>query len=152
MLELNARCKCGYGLLETMIDLCIEAGLKGIGVSIDGGEMVHDRLRGRLDFAEAVRVLKYCETRGLSTSVNTQITQTGVPQLREIFDLLLMNKVKYWQVQLTVPMGNAVDHSELLLQPFDLLTLMPLLAEFYEEVALTGCCSYRKQSWILWSV
>src|SRR4051794_5953449 len=33
-----------------------------------------------------------------------------------------------WQVQLTVAMGNAVDNPDLLLQPYQLLELMPLLA------------------------
>lgn len=32
-----------------------------------------------------------------------------------------------WQIQLTVPMGNAADRPALLLQPFELQTLFPLL-------------------------
>src|SRR5918993_1499879 len=38
-----------------------------------------------------------------------------------------------WQVQLTVAMGRAADRPELLLQPFQLFGLMPLLAELHEE-------------------
>jgi radical SAM protein with 4Fe4S-binding SPASM domain len=37
--------------------------------------------------------------------------------------------VGQWQVQLTVAMGNAVDNPDLLLQPYQLLELFPLLAE-----------------------
>ena len=34
---------------------------------------------------------------------------------------------KGWQIQLTVAMGNAVDNDHLLMQPYQLLELMPLL-------------------------
>ena len=40
---------------------------------------------------------------------------------------------KQWQLQLTVAMGNAVDHPELLLQPYELLELMPTLARLHRE-------------------
>jgi radical SAM protein with 4Fe4S-binding SPASM domain len=43
-----------------------------------------------------------------------------------------------WQVQLTVAMGRAADNPELLLQPYELLELMPLLAELFEEGADRG--------------
>jgi radical SAM protein with 4Fe4S-binding SPASM domain len=43
-----------------------------------------------------------------------------------------------WQVQLTVAMGRAADHPELLLQPYELLELMPLLAELFQEGADRG--------------
>src|SRR5206468_313091 len=45
---------------------------------------------------------------------------------------------KDWQVQLTVAMGRAADHPEILLQPYQLLEVMPLLAELYEEGAEQG--------------
>jgi radical SAM protein with 4Fe4S-binding SPASM domain len=45
---------------------------------------------------------------------------------------------KNWQVQLTVAMGRAADNPELLLQPYELLELMPLLAELFEEGADRG--------------
>jgi radical SAM protein with 4Fe4S-binding SPASM domain len=43
-----------------------------------------------------------------------------------------------WQVQLTVAMGRAADHPEILLQPYQLLEVMPLLAELYEEGLAQG--------------
>lgn len=46
---------------------------------------------------------------------------------------LLAVGVTHWQTQLTVAMGNAVDHPELLLQPYQLLELYPTLARLYTE-------------------
>jgi radical SAM protein with 4Fe4S-binding SPASM domain len=38
-----------------------------------------------------------------------------------------------WQLQLTVAMGNAVENPDLLLQPYELLELMPVLARLHQE-------------------
>ena len=73
-----------------------------------------------------------------SPSVNTQITSLVIPQLRELMNLFIDAGAKNWQVQLTVAMGRAADNPELLLQPYELLELMPLLAELYEEGADSG--------------
>ncbi len=48
-------------------------------------------------------------------------------------DTIIELGATHWQIQLTVAMGNAVDNDELLLQPYQLLELMPLLARLYKE-------------------
>jgi len=122
----------GYKLSAAMLEAAADAGLQGIGVSIDGLASLHDRLRGvRGSYAEALRVLADCRRIGLVASVNTQITATVVPELPALMDVIIAAGAKYWQVQLTVAMGNAVDHAEILLQPYDLADLMPLLAELH---------------------
>jgi radical SAM protein with 4Fe4S-binding SPASM domain len=121
-----------YKLSSSMIEAAADAGLQGIGISIDGLQPLHDRLRGVANsYAEALRALNDCRRIGLTTSVNTQITATIMPELPELMDVIIGAGAKYWQIQLTVAMGNAVDHDEILLQPYDLLTLMPLLAELH---------------------
>ena len=54
-----------------------------------------------------------------------------IPELEPLLFTLLDLGVRHWQVQLTVAMGNAVDNDEVLLQPFQLLELMPLLARLH---------------------
>ena len=124
----------GYKLSSTAIDRAIDAGLQGLGVSLDGLEGVHDRLRGVSgSYHEALRVLEDCRERSLPTSANTQITTHVISQLRELSGVLAERQVRSWQVQLTVAMGNAVDHDSILLQPYELAELMPLLAELYDS-------------------
>ena len=109
-----------------------DAGVKAVGVSVDGLEELHDRLRGvKGSFAAAFKALGLLREQGVTTSVNTQITSEVLPQLRELFGLFAGAGAKNWQVQLTVAMGRAADHPELLLQPHQLLELMPLLAELF---------------------
>jgi MoaA/NifB/PqqE/SkfB family radical SAM enzyme len=70
--------------------------------------------------------------------VNTQITAAVIPQLRDLLAQFLALGVANWQVQLTVAMGRAADNHQLLIQPYQLLELMPLLAELYEEGVSRG--------------
>lgn len=122
----------GYRLTEEKVRLATEAGLTAAGVSIDGPPELHDRLRGvRGSFEWGMRALAAMRENGLVTSVNTQLTKDVIPHLRELQARFLDIGVRNWQVQLTVAMGRAADHPELLLQPYDLLELMPLLAELY---------------------
>jgi len=124
----------GFHLSEKELGKAIDVGLQGIGVSIDGQKNLHDKLRGVPgSFSEALRVLRYCKSRNVVTSVNTQITSQIMPQLHDLMKQIVSVGVKYWQVQLTVAMGNAVDNDEVLLQPYELLELMPLLAQLYKE-------------------
>src|SRR6202030_348823 len=119
----------GYKLSADMIKAAADAGLHGLGVSVDGMEALHDRLRGvRGSWREAMRVLEDCKRIGLVASVNTQISATVMPELRQVMDVICDAGAKYWQVQLTVAMGNAVDNDEILLQPHPLAEVMPLLA------------------------
>lgn len=121
-------------LTEERIREAAEAGLQAAGVSIDGLPELHDELRGvKGSFAAAYRALKLVGQHGLTASVNTQISAQVIPQLRELMQLFISAGAKNWQVQLTVAMGNAADNPHLLLQPFEMLTFMPLLAELYKK-------------------
>jgi Y-X(10)_GDL-associated radical SAM protein len=129
----------GLNLTEDRVKAAVAAGLQGLGISIDGLRQVHDRLRGvKGSFDAAFKALQTIKKCGITTSVNTQITSLVIPQLRELMKLFIAAGAKNWQIQLTVAMGRAADHPELLLQPYELLNLMPLLAELYEEGADHG--------------
>ena len=126
-------------LNEERIRQAAAAGVKAIGVSVDGLEDLHDRLRGvNGSYAAAFEALRLLRAHGVPTSVNTQITAQVVPQLRELCELFIGAGAKNWQVQLTVAMGRAADRPELLLQPYQLLELMPLLAELFRSSAERG--------------
>lgn len=129
----------GLNLTEDRIKAAVDAGLQGLGISIDGLKEVHDRVRGvKGSFDAAFKALHSIRKCGIDSSVNTQITSLVIPQLRELMNLFIEAGATNWQVQLTVAMGRAADNPELLLQPYELLELMPLLAELFEEGADRG--------------
>ena len=129
----------GRNLTPDRLQSAVDAGLNGLGVSLDGLAPLHDRIRNVPgSFNRAVDLLRRAVDAGLATSVNTQIgagTMTDLPALMEtVIDL----GAKQWQIQLTVAMGNAADNDSLLLQPYQLLDLMPLLARLYKAAADRG--------------
>lgn len=129
----------GLNLTEDRIKAAVDAGLQGLGISIDGLREVHDQVRGvKGSFDAAFKALHAIQQSGITSSVNTQITSLVIPQLRELMNLFINAGATNWQVQLTVAMGRAADNPDLLLQPYELLELMPLLAELFEEGADRG--------------
>lgn len=124
----------GLNLTDERLRQAADAGLAAVGVSIDGLKDLHDRLRGvEGSFGRTFEVLHNARKYGLTTSVNTQITSLVMPQLREMQELFIEAGASHWQIQLTVAMGRAADNPELLLQPYELLELMPLLADLYKR-------------------
>ncbi|MHC2282903.1 radical SAM protein with 4Fe4S-binding SPASM domain [Bradyrhizobium diazoefficiens] len=116
-----------------------DAGLDGLGISIDGFESDHDFLRGRTgSFAEATKLMKWAVANIGPLSVNTQLTSRSLPRVPEFGAFLANEGVKFWQLQLTVPMGNASDNFELCLQPKDLTSLYEALATAYPSYLAAG--------------
>lgn len=129
----------GLNLTEDRIKAAVDAGLQGLGISIDGLREVHDQVRGvKGSFDAAFKALHAIQKCGITSSVNTQITSLVIPQLRELMNIFIDAGAKNWQIQLTVAMGRAADNPDLLLQPYELLELMPLLADLFEEGADRG--------------
>ncbi len=124
----------GRALTPGKIRAAAGAGLAAAGVSIDGLAATHDRLRGvRGSFGAAMQALRTFRACGLTGTVNTQINACNIGELRELMHAIAAEGCTGWQVQLTVAMGRAVDRPDLLLQPHDMLRLMPLLAGLYVE-------------------
>jgi radical SAM protein with 4Fe4S-binding SPASM domain len=76
--------------------------------------------------------------RGMRVSCNTQINRLSVPDLEGLLEAIAARGVHSWQIQLTVPMGRAADEPDVLLQPYDLLDVYPLLARLQDRCKELG--------------
>ncbi len=129
----------GRNLSVERLQSAVDAGLNGVGVSLDGMQALHDRVRGvQGSFQKALDTLRRARAAGLAISVNTQVGAQTQGDLPELMETIIEVGATQWQIQLTVAMGNAVDHDDLLLQPYELLDLMPLLARLYDEGVARG--------------
>jgi radical SAM protein with 4Fe4S-binding SPASM domain len=106
-----------------------DAGLKGIGVSIDGPADVHDVLRDRVgSFAAGIRAMEVAKSFGMNVTSNTQVNQLTLGRFQETADAVRAAGAKVWRIQLTVPMGRAADRPEWLLQPWQMVDAIDELA------------------------
>lgn len=130
----------GYRFDDFRIQEALAAGIRRIGVSIDGIGATHDHLRGRIGSYEAAldAAKRIMATGRIGLSVNTQINRLSLPELPALADLLVEIGASAWQVQLTVALGRAADRPDLLLQPYDMLNVMPLLARLKRTVLEPG--------------
>lgn len=119
----------GRGLTAERVEQAKRAGIESVSVSIDGLQDTHDHLRA-LDgsFAAALRALEHLRAAKLPRSVNTQLNGHNLHHIEALLELLGGYDIHSWQIQITVAMGRAADHPELLLQPWQMLELMPLVA------------------------
>ena len=115
------------------------AGLVNASVSIDGVAATHDRLRGVAgSHAAALAALGHLRAAGVQIAANTQVNAANLDELPQILDQLALARVRAWQVQLTVAMGRAADRPELVIQPHDMLRLVPLVARLATDARARG--------------
>ncbi len=119
----------GRGITPERALAAKRAGLQSASVSIDGNEATHDRLRGvRGSYASALEALRNLSSAGIGVSVNTQINRLSVPDLPDVLETLIAAGCHSWQIQFTVAMGRGADEPEVLLEPYDLDVVYPLIA------------------------
>ncbi len=129
----------GRGVTPERARAAAEAGLVSASVSLDGLEATHDRLRGVAgSYQAALAAMRNLRAAGVKVSTNTQINRLSVPELDDVLDTLVREGGHSWQIQLTVAMGRAADEPDVLLQPYDLLEVFPLLARLKKR------CDERK--------
>lgn len=119
----------GRGLTAERALAAAAAGLQSVSVSIDGGAESHDRLRGVVgSHRAALEAARNLTGAGIPVAVNTQINRLSMPDLSGVLDTAIALGAHAWQIMLTVAMGRAADEPDILIQPYELLALFPLLA------------------------
>lgn len=129
----------GYGITLATAHKMKAAGIATVSVSIDGLDSTHDTIRGRTGaWRYAFKTMVHLQEVGIPFGCNTQINRLSAPELPSIYEHIRDAGAVAWQLQLTVPMGHAADNSEILLQPYELLALYPMLARIASRAKREG--------------
>jgi len=129
----------GYNLTRERVDAMIEAGIGSITFSIDGLAATHDRLRGVPDsWQRAFTAMRHVREAGGKIACNTQINALTRAELLPLLELLADEGIHSWQLQITVPHGNAADHPEIILQPHMFLELFETLDQVIDRCQARG--------------
>jgi radical SAM protein with 4Fe4S-binding SPASM domain len=129
----------GRGFTEERAAHAASAGLQSASISLDGREATHDRLRGVVgSHRAALQAMRNLRGAGVRVATNTQINRLSMPDLPEVLETIAEAGAHSWQIQLTAAMGRAADEPDILLQPYELLDLFPLLAALKQRSVELG--------------
>jgi radical SAM protein with 4Fe4S-binding SPASM domain len=129
----------GRGVTAELARRMAAAGLRRASVSVDGLEAQHDRMRAaRGSFASALAALQHLRDAGIGIAANTNLNRFNQGDLEPLYDTLRASGIRSWQVQLTAPLGRAADRPDMLLQPYDLLDLVPRIAALKRRAHADG--------------
>lgn len=119
----------GRGITAEMAQQLADCGMHTVSVSIDGLEATHDLMRAtKGSFRTAIQAIQHLQHAGIRTASNINLNRLNETELESVYELLRDTGITAWQVQLTVPLGRAADRPHMMLQPWDLLSLMPRIA------------------------
>ncbi len=129
----------GHGITRELAIAMREAGLSRASVSVDGLEAAHDRMRSkRGSFAGTIAAMGHLRDAGIKVAANTNLNRSNKDDLEGLYEHLRGQGIYAWQVQLTAPLGRAADRPAMLLQPWDLLDLIPRVAALKERAYRDG--------------
>jgi radical SAM protein with 4Fe4S-binding SPASM domain len=124
----------GRGLTPERARAAKDAGLQSVSVSVDGLRESHDMQRGvKGSFDSAMAAFENLRAVKIPVAANTQINRVNLHEIPAVFDLLCEKKIHGWQMQLTTAMGRAGDETNMLLEPWQVLDVMPMLVELKKK-------------------
>ena len=106
----------GWFVEDDLVEKIKQAGIAICAISIDGVKETHDKIRKEGSFERfiGVKKLKY---HGVQTMVATTINNENIEELDEMYDIFSEIGVDFWQLQITLPMGNFLKQQTLFVEP-----------------------------------
>ncbi|MGA1840700.1 MAG: radical SAM protein [bacterium] len=115
---------------EDLCDRLKRAGLTIIGISIDGLEKSHDKMRRPGSFKRIEKGMDLLKERGISMAVCTVITSDSIKDLDGLYDFIIDKGVKVWQIQIASPLGRLKPDDPLIIKPEQIKEVYDV---FYEK-------------------
>ncbi len=105
-------------------------GLESVAFSLDGFQETHEyqrRVKGQ--WQNVLDAIEHAKAAGLKVSLVTTVNNRNMEELPALREFIRDRGVKRWQLQFATPTGNMADNRSLLMQPEDLLTVVPLISK-----------------------
>jgi radical SAM protein with 4Fe4S-binding SPASM domain len=118
----------GWNWDPSHVERAKAAGFCGAAFSLDGFKAEHDEFRKPGSFDRVVAAIDACTAGGLPVAVNTTVNKLNQHILRELRDFIAGHGAFSMQIQLATPSGNMDQHRDLVIDPADLVWLVPELA------------------------
>jgi radical SAM protein with 4Fe4S-binding SPASM domain len=122
-------------LLEENLPRLLETGLTRVGISVDGTEATHDRIRARRGSFQAVMgAARALRGAGVGVGAVTHVSKANIDELDAMHAVFAALPLDFWQVQITFRQGRMLDHADMALDPEQL----PRVAAFVAERQAAG--------------
>lgn len=122
-------------LLEQNIDRMLASGLRRIGVSIDGTESTHDRIRSYPgSFRMAMAGARKAREAGIKVGSITHVSGANKDELEAMYDILSQEGFQFWQIQLAFCQGRMKENPDFQLDPEEL----PRIVQFVHDCQQRG--------------
>ena len=110
------------------------AGLANVGLSIDGMEENHTRIRNNpLSFQRVLEAARRLRREGYTVGVVTSLLEFNLPDLEDLYQLFVKESIGLWQLQIATCMGNLASGPNFLLSPDRIPAITKFIREKQEE-------------------
>lgn len=108
----------------------LNAGLGALTISLDGLESSHNWLRNNeSSFVKVINAIKLAVSSSrLNFDIVTCVNNRNIRELAQIRDILIQKGVKSWRLFTIIPIGRAINSSDLLLTDNQFVELMDFIA------------------------
>jgi radical SAM protein with 4Fe4S-binding SPASM domain len=129
----------GLSLAPDTIRQMADAGIAGVGVSLDGLAKTHDYIRGYDGlFKKVLAGLESLMKAGIPATVITTANGLNISELPEIMSLLRRIGIRQWQIQPIFPTGRSKDATDLRLTEQQYLDLGLFYQRYESEMRKDG--------------
>ncbi len=128
----------GYKMRDKHIRQIKHARLSNVGISIDGMEENHNRIRMKKDgFAEVTKSLDLLRQEAIPIGVVTCLLDFNCGDLESMYAFLAAHDVQIWQLQLVNPMGNMAHKRGLIINPDKISSIIKFIRRKNQERRMT---------------
>ncbi len=114
----------GLLISDELTDKILQCKIKGVGISIDGPEIIHDKVRGKPGlFKRTLQSVEKLIKSNIYVSVITSVSGLNIDHLDELFTILCSFGIWQWQLQPVFPRGRSKQNEFLFLENEDFLKL-----------------------------
>ncbi|MBA2853563.1 radical SAM protein with 4Fe4S-binding SPASM domain [Methanococcus maripaludis] len=109
----------GWLFNEEILKNAEKADIGTMAISLDGLKETHDYMRMNGSYDRIMNAFELMQDSNVTAGAITTIHNKNINELEEIKNILIDRGVKLWQMQIGLPMGNFVNHPEMIIKPED---------------------------------
>ncbi|MHB9072315.1 MAG: radical SAM protein [Desulfobaccales bacterium] len=116
-----------------------QVGIANVGISLDGLERTHDRIRGlKGSFQHVIKTIDLLQEADINVIVITTVNELNIHELSDILQLLQSLGVRLWRLQPLMPLGRVKNFKELEISSQGILKLGNFIRDWTPKVAAKG--------------